>query len=195
MTAAPTDPYADRIIDAAYALLSRHGLRRTTISDVVRESGVSRATLFRRFPSRSDLFSALMSREVTAFLSDLEQRLDEIADPVDRLVETFVRFCEVAPLNPVLRRLVESDPDTVLPHLTTNAEPILAFGRQFMMRELTRLTDFGYRLTASPEVCTDLITRISHSYLLLPPALPELVDHDLARKLFRATIIRMVIAD
>ncbi|MFD4358151.1 TetR family transcriptional regulator [Nocardia sp. NPDC058518] len=192
---APADPYVDRILDAAYALLTRHGLRRTTIADVVRESGVSKATVFRRFPGRAELFDTLMSREVARFLSDLEVRLDTVEDPVDRLVETFVRFCEVAPHNVVLRRLVETDPETVLPQLTTQAEPILAFGRAFMLGELKKLTEAGYRLTASPEVCTDLITRLSHSYILLPPTLPDFADLERIRDLFRATVVRMIVAD
>ncbi|MFD4459281.1 TetR family transcriptional regulator [Nocardia sp. NPDC058480] len=192
---APADPYVDRILDAAFALLTRHGLRRTTIADVVRESGVSKATVFRRFPGRAELFDTLMAREVARFLSDLAVRLDAVDDPVDRLVETFVRFCEVAPHNVVLRRLVETDPETVLPQLTTQAEPILAFGRAFMVGELKKLTEAGYRLTASPEVCTDLITRLSHSYILLPPTLPDFADLEQIRDLFRATVVRMIVAD
>ncbi|NLE79660.1 MAG: TetR/AcrR family transcriptional regulator, partial [Rhodococcus sp.] len=190
MTDSRSDPYTERVLDATYTLLSRQGLKQTTISDIVSESGVSKATLFRRFPGKAELFETLMSREVTRFLADLDVRLDTIEDPVDRLVETFVRFCDVAPQNVVLRRLVETDPGTVLPQLTIHAEPILAFGRAFMLGELKRLTDSGYRLTATPEVCIDLITRLSHSYIMLPPTLPAFSDHRQIRNLFRTTVIR-----
>ena len=55
-----TDDLSERILDAAYRLIAKHGLRRTSIADIVKESGVSKATLFRRFPNRAALLHALM---------------------------------------------------------------------------------------------------------------------------------------
>ncbi len=189
------DPYADRILDAAYTLVSRHGLRRTSMADIVRESGVSRATLFRRFSSRADLLHSLMVREITRFLDDLDKRLANVSDPRERLVETFVYFCQVAPNHVVLRRLLETDPETVLPLLTVEAERLLAFGNTFITTELRRSIDAGYRLTASPEVCAEMLTRLSHSYLLTPASVVPLDDPDALRSIFRATLIRLVVTE
>ena len=40
----------DRVLDAARACVLAVGVRRTTVTDVARRAGVSRMTLYRRFP-------------------------------------------------------------------------------------------------------------------------------------------------
>ncbi|MDQ6779490.1 MAG: TetR/AcrR family transcriptional regulator [Actinomycetota bacterium] len=55
-----------RIIDTAYDLFSRHGLRAVGVDRIIDESGVARKTFYRHFPSKADL--------VLAFLDVREQR-------------------------------------------------------------------------------------------------------------------------
>ncbi len=188
-----SDSYTDRILDAAYKLIKRHGLRRTTMADIVRESGVSKATLFRRFKNRQELLRSLMTREVIGFLNNLNDRIAQETDPRERLVEIFVYFCEVAANNAMLRRLLETDPETVLPLLTVDGERLLSFGNEFILTELRRAVDAGCKLTAPPEVCAELITRISHSYLLYPASVAPLNDADALRDMFRATLVRLIL--
>lgn len=52
----------ERILDTAYQLFSRHGIRDVGIDDIVRESGVARATLYRNFASKDDLALAFLER-------------------------------------------------------------------------------------------------------------------------------------
>ncbi|MBJ7328623.1 MAG: TetR/AcrR family transcriptional regulator [Solirubrobacteraceae bacterium] len=188
-----TDPYAERVLDATYELVNRYGVRRTSMADVVRASGVSKATLFRRFPSKAELLNAIMVREVTRFLAQLQERVASLEDPVERLVETVVFFVEVAPEHELLRALIETDPETTLPLLTVDSAPILAFGQEYMRAELTRVQESGRELTASPEICAELLTRISHSFLVQPASRFPLDDADAIRKLARATLVRMVL--
>lgn len=56
----------DRILNTAYDLFSRRGVRDVGIDEVISRSGVAKATLYRHFPSKNDL--------VLAFLHDREQR-------------------------------------------------------------------------------------------------------------------------
>ena len=44
----------ERLLEAAYACVARFGLAKTTVEDVVKESGVSRATVYRVFPGGKD---------------------------------------------------------------------------------------------------------------------------------------------
>jgi AcrR family transcriptional regulator len=66
--AAPATPAAarERILEAAYGLFSRRGVRDVGIDEVVRSAGVAKATLYRHFPSKDQL--------VVAFLQDRERR-------------------------------------------------------------------------------------------------------------------------
>ena len=47
-------PHRVRIIDATLVCLARHGTVKTTVDDIARESGVSRATVYRAFPGGRD---------------------------------------------------------------------------------------------------------------------------------------------
>ena len=55
----------DALLDAAQACVLAVGVRRTTMTDVARRAGVSRMTLYRRFPDVTSLMQALMTREFT----------------------------------------------------------------------------------------------------------------------------------
>ena len=44
----------ERLLEATYACVARFGLGKTTVEDVVKESGVSRATVYRVFPGGKD---------------------------------------------------------------------------------------------------------------------------------------------
>jgi AcrR family transcriptional regulator len=55
-----------RILDTAYELFARRGIRAVGIDEVIERAGVAKATLYRHFPSKDDL--------VVAFLELREQR-------------------------------------------------------------------------------------------------------------------------
>src|SRR5919199_6007450 len=62
-TPSPNRVADDVLLDAARECVLAVGVRRTTLSDVARTAGVSRMTLYRRFPDLEALLSALMTRE------------------------------------------------------------------------------------------------------------------------------------
>lgn len=73
--AVPTD---DALLDGAAALLAARPA--ASMDDVARAVGVSRATLFRRFPSRSALVGALCRQAVEAFVAATEPVAEDLAD-------------------------------------------------------------------------------------------------------------------
>jgi AcrR family transcriptional regulator len=56
----------DRIVDTAYDLFSRHGVRAVGVDRIVAESGVAKMSLYRHFASKDDL--------ILTFLQEREQR-------------------------------------------------------------------------------------------------------------------------
>jgi AcrR family transcriptional regulator len=56
----------DRIVDTAYELFSRHGIRAVGVDRIVAESGVAKMSLYRHFASKDDL--------VLTFLQERERR-------------------------------------------------------------------------------------------------------------------------
>lgn len=57
---------AERILETAYELFSRRGIRDVGVDEVIERADVAKATLYRHFPSKDDL--------VVAFLERREQR-------------------------------------------------------------------------------------------------------------------------
>jgi AcrR family transcriptional regulator len=55
-----------RILDTAYGLFSRRGVRPVGVDELIERAGVAKATLYRHFPSKDEL--------VLAFLEQREQR-------------------------------------------------------------------------------------------------------------------------
>src|SRR6478736_859810 len=59
----------DGLLDAARASILAVGWRRTTLTDVARRAGVSRMTLYRRWPDMQSLLADLMTREWTTAMA------------------------------------------------------------------------------------------------------------------------------
>ncbi len=105
----------ERILDAAYELLLSVGMRRMTMADIARKAGVSRATLYRRWRNVREVIAALMTREWATLAMSV---IDADADTArDRLVHGVVLIVRAIRRHPLLRKIIELDPDFLLPYL------------------------------------------------------------------------------
>lgn len=105
----------ERILDAAYQMLLAVGMRRMTMADIGRRAGVSRATLYRRWPNVRAVVAALMTRESAAIAAACFDVAGGSAR--DRLVEGMVAAVRRTREHPLLRKIVEVDPEFLLPYL------------------------------------------------------------------------------
>ncbi len=105
----------ERILDAAYQMLLAVGMRRMTMADIGRRAGVSRATLYRRWPNVRAVVAALMTRESIAVAAACFDVVGGSAR--DRLVEGMVAAVRRTREHPLLRKIVEVDPEFLLPYL------------------------------------------------------------------------------
>src|SRR5688500_7267569 len=79
---------SDALAEAALRCIARWGLAKTTLEDVAREAGLSRATVYRSLPGggKDALFAALAERE----LSRLEVAVGTAVDAADGLEDAIV---------------------------------------------------------------------------------------------------------
>ena len=187
------DAYAERILEAAREQLVAYGLRRTTLDDIAARAGVARATLYRRFANREALLAALVAREARRLIADVDAQMRAHHSPVDRLVAAFLAFISRLREHTLLRRLVVSDPEMILPILTSSAT--LAMGRDYIAAQAAREQREGAALTADPRVIGELLARFAHSLALTPDTLLPLDDEDALTELARATLVPLVFAD
>lgn len=97
-----TEVAADRILDAAEQLFTRHEAATVNMNEIARAAGCSRATLYRYFENRDALYAAFVHREAYRVFSGLGERLDATAPPADRLVDGVVESLRLVRENPAL---------------------------------------------------------------------------------------------
>lgn len=108
----------DVLLDAAKTCVLSAGVRRTTLAEIARTAGVSRMTLYRRFPDVRSVLIRLMTRE---FSTLLRRAIDETAPTStarQRLVASAVAAVRALVANPLMRTVLDVDAELVLPYVT-----------------------------------------------------------------------------
>lgn len=108
----------EAILDATRAAVLAVGVRRTTLTDVARRAGVSRMTVYRLVPDVNTLILELMTRDLGAVLLAAETAARRRRTARSRLVAVVVEVCRRLPREPLLRRVLDVDPELLLPYLT-----------------------------------------------------------------------------
>jgi AcrR family transcriptional regulator len=164
----------DPVLDAARACVLAVGVRRTTLTDVARRAGVSRMTLYRRFPDLDGVLSALMTREFGRLVADAAARA-EGETTRERLVATVVHGSQALADDPLFERLLDVDPELLLPYVTQRIGGVQKIAVEAGARMLAD-ADESVRADAPPEVLAaglELIARgfvlASHGELALDP--------------------------
>jgi AcrR family transcriptional regulator len=105
----------DALLDAARAGILAVGWRRTTLTDVARRAGVSRMTIYRRWPDMQTLLADLMTREWAVVVEDAA--LTEGASPLQRLAGGVAATVTQLRRNELFAKILEVDPELLLPYL------------------------------------------------------------------------------
>jgi len=104
-------------LDAARASLLEVGWRRTTLTDIARRAGVSRMTIYRVWPDMSALLGDLMTREWLELAAETAHRVEPSASAAERVARTVVQMVAAVRENDVFRRILDVDPEVLLPYL------------------------------------------------------------------------------
>jgi len=130
------DPAASRELPDEVARAAREsvlavGVRRTTLTDVARRAGVSRMTLYRLVPDVETLLLDVMTRDFAALLSEIEASVARKRMARARLVALSVETARRLPEEVLFRRVLDVDPELLLPYLTVRlgSTQRLALGR------------------------------------------------------------------
>jgi len=116
--AAPDREIPESILAATRATVLAVGVRRTTLTDVARRAGVSRMTLYRLVPDVTTLVLEVMTREFAALLVGAETNAARRRTARARIVATTVDVISRLPDEPLFRRIIDVDPELLLPYLT-----------------------------------------------------------------------------
>jgi AcrR family transcriptional regulator len=93
---------ADRILDAAEELFSRHDPASVGMNEIARAAGCSRATLYRYFENREALRTAYVHRETYRLHHAIKEQISGVDDPRDRLIAGLTTTLRVVRERPAL---------------------------------------------------------------------------------------------
>lgn len=165
----------DRYLDAARENILAVGWRRTTLTDVAKRAGVSRMTIYRRWPDMQTLLADLLVREWGKVVDPAL----ESGDLADGVVTTISALRE----EPLFRRIVEVDPEVLLPYVLVrrgrNQDRVLAL--------LTAAVERGQqegtvRAGDAARMAAALMLAL-HGFLLSTPTVPEVPVEELDAEL------------
>ncbi|MGQ4617357.1 TetR family transcriptional regulator [Nocardia sp. R7R-8] len=187
-------PVADgeKLLESALSAFLDFGIKRTSMGEIARRAGISPATLYRRYESKNDLVEAVSVREAQRFVAAIEKQVRTVSGNDDQLVEIFVAFISAIAGNELLRRLLRTEPDLILPRLTTEAGPILAVGRDYLAEKLRELRDAGDTHDVDADLVAEIMARLALSLALTPDGLIPVSDQHAAREFARRTLLPMV---
>lgn len=179
------DLTTERILDAALEQFERAGIRGSSVEAVARRAGVTRVTVYRRFPRKEVLVDAVTAREARRMIAAADERIAEIADAEERVVEGFTFLLEQIRAHPLTRRLLAVEPGAVLPALTLDAGPVLATATAYVGEQIRRGQREGVFPDYDPEPVAELLVRFGHSTLLARRAVLDLDDEREVRRFAR----------
>lgn len=190
---ADTDQIGVRILDAALEEYLAHGLRRTSVDDVARRAGIGRATIYRRFTNRDELVQAVLIRECRRFFAEIAEATEGLPTLADRLVEGFVVGLRNARTQPLLSRMLTTEPEASLPFLTIHGGPALAVVREFLVQQYLASPEArDGSLDMNAAEVAEILVRLSISLVLTQDTCLPLATDEEARATARRYLAPLV---
>jgi AcrR family transcriptional regulator len=122
-----------RIIDAAANCIDKHGVAKTTLSDVAQELGVTRQTVYRHLGSINEIVSQVAAQGAAAFVDRMIAHLAGTTSPAEAVVEGFLFCLRAVPQDPRLTLLLQRGDPATFARAATSAETI-EYGAQMLRR-------------------------------------------------------------
>jgi AcrR family transcriptional regulator len=87
--------YQGLVLDAAETVFAEHGYEAAKVQSIAAAAGVSLATLYAAFPTKSDVYRAVHARRLGALLSAIDARAAGAAGPLELMflgIDAYVEF-------------------------------------------------------------------------------------------------------
>ncbi len=181
-----------RILEATLRCVARWGVSKTTLDDIAREAGCSRATIYRTLPGgKQALLVAAAHHEVGGALRSLDVVLAACDDLRSLLVTLVHEGASYVAGSEALGYLVEHEPEVVLPHVSFDGlEPLLHRVAEFAAPHLVRFVDVDTAWRTG-----EWMARLVTSYVFGDEPTLDLTDRDRAAHVIDTYVLPGLIRD
>jgi AcrR family transcriptional regulator len=187
-----TDDARTRILRATVACLGRYGIAKTNVDDAAREAGVARATVYRHFPDGKDqLIAESITWAVAQFFTELAGAVADAPDFATFLEQALVHARRAVDEHEVLQKVLETEPERLLPQLTQSAPLVMATLGDYLAE---RLEGEELRPGVDAEHAGDWLARMGLSFILAEGGW-DLSDPAEVRRLVRQELLAPILAD
>jgi AcrR family transcriptional regulator len=174
---------ANRVCKAALECLRRVGLEKTSMSDIAREAGISRPTLYKYFKSKDEVFFAAIDIEAHTFAESVVKHAKEFSTIEERIVETIIYVVEELPKDKSLSFVLNHDLAGALRDRAFSDEATLVFSQMTavpLIEIRPDLADQGLEMS-------EIMSRFAISMILFPGKYST--DYDGLRRLIKKHIL------
>jgi AcrR family transcriptional regulator len=186
----------DRVLAGAYECVARFGMAKTTVDDVAKASGVSRATIYRLFPGgRDQLLRETVGWEMNRFFARLAEAVDDAPDFATLVEQALIFAHRAVNDHEVLQKVLVTEPDVLLPLMTIEQHRVLRYITAYLRPPLQREADAGrLRPDLDLEAAADFVARMALSIMASPGSV-DLSDPEQVRELVRNELLAGILVD
>jgi AcrR family transcriptional regulator len=187
-------PVRERLLDSAEGCLAQFGPQKTSMEDVARAAGMSRATVYRYFENRDALLLGVASRQAAALASEAMTYLSRFDAISDWLVEGLLFTLRELPKRPVFASLVTSLDSGEASKLLLGSTGLIQIGVNVLRPMFGTAKEQGLlRDDIDIDMLIEWLLRVLWTYLNAPSQVAT--DEESMRKLFRMMLIPAVLKD
>jgi AcrR family transcriptional regulator len=172
-----------RVCSAALACLKRQGIEKTTMSDIAKEAGIARPTLYKYFKNIEEVLSTAIDIEAYSFAESVVKHVTKFATIEERIVETIIYVVEELPKDPNLSIIINDDSAKTLRDRAFSDEATLVFSEMTavpLIEIRPELMDQGVEIS-------EIMSRFAISMILFPGKYAN--DYDGLRALINRRIL------
>lgn len=140
--ALPREERARRVLDVAAELFYARGVHEVGMDELVRATGLGKATVYRLFPTKDALVGAYLERLATTILAAIDRDIDRYAEDPCGAVEAIFAAVTMDLARPAFRGCAFNNASIEFPDPT---HPARAVARAYRMALRDRLTQLAER--------------------------------------------------
>lgn len=164
-----------RIVKAAISCIDRAGLAKTNLSHIAAEAGVTRQTVYRYFPSLTEILRAVAVAGAEEFAERMRAHLAAFDSPLEVAVESVVFAVRSLPTEPHLGLLLQAgQADFFTAGATT--PPSFSLGTQILRDAEVDWSAVGVTTDDELQGLAEVLMRLFMSFLQFPSTPPATDD-------------------